>query len=44
LNYVELTVISNADCAIYYGNKINSAKICTSTVGGIGTCRVRKLS
>ena len=40
LNYVDLTVITNSQCANTYGNIITSTKICTSTTGGRSTCNV----
>jgi len=38
LNYVDLTVITNAECAAVFGNAITDVKICTSTPGGQSTC------
>ena len=40
LNYVDLTVITNTQCANTFGNIITSTKICTSTTGGRSICSV----
>ena len=40
LNYVDLTVITNSQCANTYGNIITSTKLCTSTTGGRSPCIV----
>ena len=40
LNYVNLTIISNAECALFYGGAITPTKICTSTANGQSTCAV----
>jgi len=39
MKFVDLTVMSNADCASYYGSIINANKICVETNGGsVSTC------
>ena len=40
LNYVDLTVITNTECAATYGSIITSTKICTATTNGQSTCNV----
>jgi len=40
LNYVDLTVITNTECAATFGSLITSTKICTSTPGGQSPCNV----
>ncbi|XP_067003861.1 brachyurin [Anabrus simplex] len=38
LNYADLTVITNTNCARYFGSVINSSKICTTGVNGRSPC------
>jgi len=38
LNYVDLPIISNAECSGYYGSIIVSSTICASGNGGKSTC------
>jgi len=38
LNYVDLTVITNTQCANVYGSIITPTKICTATTGGQSPC------
>jgi len=39
LKFVDVTVMTNAECGNYYGNIINDSKICVDTNGGTeGTC------
>jgi len=40
LNYVDLTVITNTECAAIFGSIITPTKICTSTPGGQSPCNV----
>ena len=40
LNYVDLTVITNTQCANIYGSIITPTKICTATPNGQSTCNV----
>ena len=40
LNYVDLTVITNTECAAVYGSIITPTKICTATPNGQSTCNV----
>ena len=40
LNYVDLTVITNTECAETYGDTITPTKICTATPLGQSTCNV----
>jgi len=40
LNYVDLTVITNTECANIYGTIVTATKICCSTPGGKSTCNV----
>ena len=40
LNYVDLTVITNTECAGIFGTLITSTKICTATTGGQSPCKV----
>ena len=40
LNYADLTVIPNTQCASYYGSIITCTKLCTATTGGVSTCGV----
>jgi hypothetical protein len=40
LNYVDLTVITNTQCASTYGSIITATKNCCSTSGGQSTCNV----
>jgi len=40
LNYVDLTVITNTECAAIYGSIITPTKICAATTGGQSTCNV----
>ena len=40
LNYVDLTVITNTQCAGIYGSIITPTKICTATSNGQSTCNV----
>jgi len=38
LKYVDLTAISNTDCAAIYGSIITATKLCCGTSGGKSTC------
>ncbi|GLG92354.1 Chymotrypsin, partial [Gryllus bimaculatus] len=38
LRYASLTVISNTNCALYFGNSINSYKVCTTGASGRSPC------
>jgi len=40
LHYVDLLVISNAECSQYYGSIIAATTLCTSGAGGKGPCNV----
>ena len=40
LNFVDLTVITNTQCAATYGSVITATKICCATPGGQSTCNV----
>jgi hypothetical protein len=40
LNYVDLQVISNTDCASVFGSYIVSSTLCLATPGGKSTCSV----
>ncbi|KAJ9582270.1 hypothetical protein L9F63_003399 [Diploptera punctata] len=38
LQYVDLRIINNNECAYTYGDVITASKICVSTIGGYSTC------
>jgi len=40
LNYIDLTVINNTECADLYGDIITDTKICTGTPNGQSACYV----
>lgn len=43
LNYVDLLVITNTQCATVFGSYIISSTLCVSTLGGQSTCNVSVL-
>jgi hypothetical protein len=40
LNYVDLSVITNAQCATVFGSYVISSTLCVSTLDGHSTCNV----
>jgi hypothetical protein len=40
LNYVDLPVINNTECAAVFGSYIIDSTLCVSTIGGQSTCNV----
>lgn len=41
LNEVYMPCMSNAECALTFGNTITDGNICTDTTGGHSSCNVR---